>query len=96
MLGMGTAAVSCSPDGEAVDRGRETLAFACTLDEAIQTDCLSARLRLAGVEEIDVLSGVRLSGALVGSLTGQERFSAHAGWRSVDYHIWYGRTTDFE
>jgi hypothetical protein len=51
--------LQCRPEGGAVDRGRETLIFSCTLDEQVHTDRLVARLRLAGAEEVDVLTGVR-------------------------------------
>jgi hypothetical protein len=67
--------LQCRPDGGSVDRGRETLIFSCTLDERVHTDRLDARVQLAGVEEVDVLSGVRLSGSFAGSVSGRERIS---------------------
>jgi hypothetical protein len=88
--------LSCRPDGGGADHGRETLIFSCTLNEKIDNDRLSARIQLAGVEEIDVLTGVRLSSLLVGSVTGHDRADAQARWRPVDYHVWHRRTTEFE
>jgi hypothetical protein len=88
--------LQCRPDGGSVDRGRETLLFSCTLDERVRTDRLDARVQLAGVEEVDVLSGVRLSGSFAGSLSGRQRVSAADPGQRIDYHIWYERTTELE
>jgi hypothetical protein len=88
--------LSCRPDGGSVDHGRETLVFSCTLDDHVHTDRLDGRLQLAGVEEVDVLTGVRLSSALSGSMTGHGRVRNDALWRPIDYHVWYGRKTEFE
>jgi hypothetical protein len=70
--------LQCHPDGGRVDRGRETLVFSCTMDEQVHTDRLDARLRLDGVEEVDVLTGVRLSGSFAGSMRGRQRVIAQA------------------
>jgi hypothetical protein len=90
------ATLTCRPDGGGVDHGRETLVFSCSLDEQVGVDRLTARVQLAGVEEIDVLSGVRLSSLLVGSVTGHDRANGQAQGRPVDYHVWQRRTTEFE
>jgi hypothetical protein len=60
------------------------------------TDQVAATVRLAGVEEVDVLTGVRLSGSFAGSLIGYERFNTQVGGRHVDDHVWYERTMQFE
>jgi hypothetical protein len=88
--------LTCHPDGGHVDRGRGTLVFSCTLDEQVRTDRLDSRVHLTGVEEVDVLTGVRLSAEMVGSVTGRERLDAQAHWRPVDYHVWHTRTTELE
>jgi hypothetical protein len=88
--------LQCQPDGGGVDRGRETLVFSCVLDEQVHTDRVDATVRLAGMEEVDVLTGVRLSGSFAGSLIGYERFGAQMSGRQVDDHVWYERIMQFE
>jgi hypothetical protein len=88
--------LQCRPDGGHVDRGRETLVFSCTLDEQVRTERLDAKVRLAGVEEVDVMTGVRLSGSFAGSLNGYERTNADVRGRHIDDHVWYDRTMEFE
>ncbi len=88
--------LSCRPDGGNVDHGRETLVFTCTLDDTVHTRHLDARVELAGVEEIDVLTGVRLASALAGSMTGHERSNPQARWQPIDDHVWFRRTTEFQ
>ena len=88
--------LSCRPDGEHRDRGRDTLVFSCTLDRTVLTDRLDARLRLAGVQEIDVQTGIRLSSMLTGRLNGRRRLGEDAGWQSADDQLLYRRETEFE
>jgi hypothetical protein len=91
---MGT--LRCRPDGGSVDRGRKILVFSCVLDEQVHTERVDATLRLAGVEEVDVMTGVRLSGSFAGSLNGREKTSAQAPAEQVHDHVWYERTMEFE
>jgi hypothetical protein len=88
--------LSCHPDGQGVDRGRQILVFSCALDNHVLTDRLDARLHVAGVEEIDVLTGVRLTSVLTGWLTGRQRFNERARWQAADDRIWYHRETELE
>lgn len=68
----------------------------CASDEMISSDRVAARMRLGGVEAVDILTGVRLSGELHGSLIGRERFNPQSRWQPADYNILYRRTTEFE
>ncbi len=86
----------CKPTGGAVVHGRETLVFTCTLDQQVHNDRLDARVQLAGVEEVDVLTGVRLSSSFSGYLSGYERSNTRSRMRRVDDHLRYERTTEFE
>lgn len=88
--------LTCHPDRGRRDRGRDTLVFACTLDEAVHTDHLDARVRLAGVEEIDVQTGIRLSSVLSGNLDGRKRASDHGVWEAANENLLYRRETEFE
>jgi hypothetical protein len=88
--------MSCRPDGQRRDRGRDTLLLSCTMDQKVFTDRLDAQLRLAGVEEIDVQSGVRLSSELTGRLIGRKRRNADTGWHAADEQVEYRRETAFE
>jgi hypothetical protein len=88
--------LSCRPDGGHRDRGRDTLVFSCTSQENVHTDQLDAQVRLEGVEEIDVQTGIRLSSVLAGHLTGRMRLSDKAAWQSADDHLLYRRDTEFE
>ncbi len=85
----------CTPDGGAVDHGRQTLVITCTLDEQAHTDSLDAKVRLAGVEEVDVQTGVRLSGSFAGSVVGYEISDNQMRGKRVDDHIWYERTMEY-
>jgi hypothetical protein len=88
--------LSCHLDGQRLDRGRQTLVFSCVLDEHARTDRLDAQLHLAGVEEIDVPTGIRLTSVLSGWLKGRERFNDQAHWQPADDHIRYHRETELE
>jgi hypothetical protein len=88
--------LSCRPDGQHRDRGRNTLVLSCTLDSKVRTDHLDAQVRLAGVEEIDLLTGIRLSSTLTGSLSGRRRLKSGAAWGLADDQLLYRRETEFE
>lgn len=89
--------LSCRPDGGHHDHGRDTLVLSCTLDQKVRTTRLDAQVRLAGVEEIDVQTGIRLSSVLAGRLSGRIRLSDRdETWRSADDRLLYRRETDFE
>ena len=87
--------LACRADGMHRDHGRDTLVFSCTLDQEVHTDHLEAQVRLAGVEEIDVQTGIRLSSVLTGDLSGRKRFS-DAAWHPVDERLLYQRETEFQ
>lgn len=88
--------LACRPDGGHQEHGRDTLVFSCTLDQAIRTDRLDAKLRLAGVEEIDVRTGVRVSSVLSGHLSGRQRAGHDSAWQSANERLLYRRETEFE
>lgn len=88
--------MSCRPDGEHRDHGRHTLVLSCTLDQKIRTAYLDAQVRLAGVEEIDAQTGLRLSGVLRGHLNGRQRAGDDAAWRLANERLLYSRETVFE
>lgn len=88
--------LSCRPDGGHVDRGRDTLVFTCTADQQVRSAQVDARIRLTGIEEIDVQTGIRLSSVLTGRLSGQTRLHPDAAWRSANDRLLYRRATDFE
>ncbi len=89
-------ALACRPDGMHRDHGRDTLVFTCGLDQAVRTEHLDAQVQLAGVEEIDVQTGVRLSSVLSGRLNGRKRLDGTAAWRPADDRLLYRRETEFE
>jgi hypothetical protein len=89
-------ALSCRPDGGHQDRGRNTLVLTRSLDQEIHSDHVDAQIRLNGVEEIDVETGVRLSSVLTGRLSGRTRPNDDAAWHSADEELLYRRETDFE
>jgi len=88
--------LNCHPDGGHTEHGRDTLVFSCTLDQKVRTDHLDAQVQLAGVEEIDVQTGVRLSSVMTGRLSGRSRASDDAAWQSADDRLLYRRETEFE
>lgn len=88
--------LACRPDGMNSDRGRATLVFACTLDQQVRADRLDAQVRLAGVEEIDVQTGIRLSSVLSGRLSGRKQAGADAALRSAEERLLYRRAAEFE
>jgi len=83
-------ALSCHPVGKASDHGRQTVVLSCTLDQIVHTDHLAAQVRFAGVEEIDVPSGVCLTSLLTGDLRGRIRLHDNAAWQSANDWLLYG------
>ena len=88
--------LSCRPDGGHRNHGRDTLLFSCTLDQQFHTTHLDAQLQLAGVEEIDVETGVRISSVLSGRLSGRKRPGDGAAWQPANERLLYSRDTEFE
>jgi hypothetical protein len=88
--------MSCRADGEHRDHGRDTLVLSCTLNQKVQTDRLDAQVQLAGVEEIDIQTGVRLSSVLTGHLSGRSRSGDNAAWLSANNRLLYRREMEFE
>ncbi len=88
--------LSCHPDGMHREHGRDTLVFSCLLDQKVITDHLDARVQLAGVEQIDVQTGIRLFGVLAGSLSGRKRLNEESAWHSAEERLLYRRATEFE
>ncbi len=86
--------LSCRPDGGHRDHERDTLVFSCTADEGVRTERVDLRGRLAGVEEVDVQTGVRLNGVLSGELSRRMRPSVAAAWQATNEHIHYTRTME--
>ncbi len=86
----------CHPDGMHREHGRDTLVFSCLLDQKIHTDRLDAQLWLAGVEQIDVQTGIRLFSVLTGRLNGRKRLSDNAAWHTANEELLYRRVTEFE
>jgi hypothetical protein len=90
------AVLSCRPDGGHRDHGRDTLVFSCTSNQEIRTDRIDAQVRLEGVEEIDVQTGICLASVLAGHLSGRKRLSDKAAWQSADDRLLYRRDTEFQ
>ncbi len=88
--------MACRPEGMHREHGRDTLVFSCLLDQKIRTDRLDAQVWMAGVEEIDVQTGIRLFSVLTGRLNGRKRLSDNAAWHAANEQILYRRETEFE
>jgi hypothetical protein len=88
--------MSCRPDGEHRDHGRDTLVLSCTSDQQVHTGRLDAQVQLAGVEEIDIQTGVRLSSVLTGHLHGRSRLADNAAWHLANNQVLYRREMEFE
>jgi hypothetical protein len=88
--------LSCRPDGGHRDHGRDTLVFSCRSNQKVHTDRLDAQVQLAGVEQIDIQSGVRLSSVLAGHLSGRSRSGDNAAWLSANNRLLYRREMEFE
>ncbi len=88
--------LACHPEGVHHDHGRDTLVFSCLLDQKVTTDRLDAHLQLAGMEQIDVQTGIRLFGVLTGSLSGRKRSGDDTAWHTAEERILYRRATELE
>jgi hypothetical protein len=88
--------MACRPDGGHQEHGRETLVFSCTLDQTVRTDHVDGQVRLEGVEEIDVQTGIRLSGVLSGHLTGRVRAGDGGAWQAANDRLLYRQDTEYQ
>jgi hypothetical protein len=89
-------ALACQPRGETVDHGRRVLVLDCTFDQEARTDHLQAKIHLTGEQQVDIATGVRLSGRMTGWLNGQARPNDQSPWQPADGAIWYSKETEFE
>jgi hypothetical protein len=89
-------ALSCHPEGESVDHGRRVLVLNCTLDQAAKTDHLEAKIHLTGEQQVDIATGVRLSGEITGWLDGRSRLNDQSAWQPAEGAVWYTKETEFE
>jgi hypothetical protein len=89
-------ALSCHPSGEAADHGRKVLVLACTLDQEARTEHLQATIHLTGEQQVDIATGVRLSGDLTGWLNGRVRLNNQSPWQPTEDNVWYSKETEFE
>jgi hypothetical protein len=87
--------LSCRPDGKGRRDGRDTLILACTGNRDLHVDDFIGELKLAGVQEIDIQSGVRVASKLSGRLDG-EKLSDNNYWQSGNYRLFYSLDTDFD
>jgi hypothetical protein len=70
--------------------------FSCTFDQDERTDNLQAKLHLTGEQQVDIATGVRLSGEMTGWLNGQVRANDRSPWQPAQDNIWYSKQTEFE
>ena len=89
-------ALSCHPGGRMVDRGRKVLMLDCTLDQEARTDHIEAKIHLTGEQQVDIATGVRLSGELNGWLDGRMLLNDQSPWQPAKDDIWYSKETEFE
>ena len=87
--------LSCRPDGEGRLHERDTRIVACMGSQDLHVENFVGQLRLAGVEEIDIQSGVRVASRLSGRLNG-EKLSSKNNWQFNNYRLFYSLDTDFE
>jgi hypothetical protein len=88
--------VTCDPDGGGQMHGRATVILSCSGGREIQMAEFVGRLRMAGVEEIDVRSGVVLSSRYSGRMNGEREVSGLVGGRHGDMQLLYSLETEFE
>ena len=88
--------MTCQPNGETADHDRRVLALACALDQQAKTDRLDAEIHLTGEQEVDIATGVRLSGDMTGWLRGQTRATDQSPWQPADEQLWYSKETEFD
>jgi hypothetical protein len=89
-------ALSCRPSGETDDHGRKILMLACMLDQEARTEHLQAKIHLTGEQQVDIATGVRLSGEMTGWLDGRVRLNDRSPWQPATEEVWYSKETDFE
>jgi hypothetical protein len=88
--------VTCDPDGGGQSHGRTTVILSCSGGRQVQTSLFVGRLRMSGVEEIDVRSGVVLSSRYSGRMNGEREVSGLVGGRHGDMQLFYSLETEFE
>lgn len=87
--------LSCHPRGETTDHGRKVLVLDCTLDQEVSTGHLQAQIHLTGEQQVDIATGVRLSGEMTGWLNGQERPNDESPWEPAHDDVLYSKVTEF-
>jgi len=88
--------LACHPNGEAIDHGRKVLVFDCTLDQDATTDRLRARIHLSGEQQVDIATGVRLSGEMSGWMNGRTRPNDRSPWQPANENVSYTKETEFD
>jgi hypothetical protein len=88
--------VTCDPDGGGHTHGRATVILSCSGGAQIETPAFSGRVRMSGVEEIDVRSGVVLSSRYAGRMNGEREVAGLVGGRHGDMQLLYSLDTEFE
>ena len=88
--------LSCHPSGETADHGRKILVLDCTLDQEVSTGRLQAQIHLTGEQQVDITTGVRLSGELTGWLNGKQRPDDQSPWQPAHDDVWYSKVTEFQ
>jgi hypothetical protein len=88
--------LSCRPDGGGRMNGRDTLVFSCTGSEAVRNEDFVGQLRVAGVEELDIRSGVRLASQLSGRLDGENLSADGSHRQAASNRLLYSLDTEFE
>lgn len=90
------SAMSCHPEAETADRGRKILVLDCALDQEAKTEHLQAKIYLTGEQQVDIATGVRLSGDMTGWLNGQVRLNDQSPWQPAKEDVRYSKETEFE
>ena len=88
--------MTCRPDGGHQEHGRNRLVFSCTLDRTVRTVHLDGRIRLEGVEEVDVQTGSRLSSVLPGHLNRWTRARETGAWQAANDRLMYRQDTEYQ
>jgi len=89
-------ALSCHPAGETADHGRKILVLDCILDQEARTEHLQAKIHLTGEQQVDIATGVRLSGEMTGWLNGRVRLNDRSPWQPAEEQVRYSKETEFE
>jgi hypothetical protein len=88
--------LACHPNGETTDHGRKVLVLDCTLDQDAATDRLQARIHLTGEQQVDIATGVRLSGEMNGWMNGRARPNERSPWQPANDNVRYNKETEFD